>query len=359
MTDSESLLPVLCGIFGRTIKRADCQTKPLRGGTLGDVRLVWGTADGIPCKAVWKRQKRWERPGDPGSWRREYDLYQDFGAYFTPGFRPPQCYLSSLREGESELWLEYLEGVSGEALGIEMLELAALELGRFQGRIAACHPDLKLPLSDRGFLAREFAQWHRQTYSRNFLLSGSCRLPPFLKEMLRTGEIVLTGGKSFEYGYLRSPGCGLPQHLRHMLTDTDDRADGIFGALAPLPAVLCHRDFWHENIIYSGVGIGLIDWDTAGWGFPGEDMASLIADGMDPGRFEENCRRLIPAYLTGLSEYAGYIDVPFPEELHIVDQILIKFGYRMLQSYMFAESAEDKARAAGALEKIYELGRSR
>lgn len=62
---------------------------PLQGGTVGNVHLVSGTAETaegekLPYRIVLKIQKKWERYGDPGSWRREYDLYSsDLGATFS------------------------------------------------------------------------------------------------------------------------------------------------------------------------------------------------------------------------------------------------------------------------------------
>lgn len=110
------------------------------------------------------------------------------------------------------------------------------------------------------------------------------------------------------------------------------------------------RDFWHENILFANGVIRLIDWDTAGWGFPGEDIASLIVDEMPAERYEENYHRLVPAYLKGLSEY---IDVPAIDEMHIWEMSLLKFGYRMVQQYMFSESIDDKAQIVNALQIIY------
>ncbi len=79
---TETLGLVLSKMLGETIVQTDYQTERLHGGTLGDVRLVVGEAktasgDHLPYKVVWKSQKKWGRPGDPGSWRREYDLYQE------------------------------------------------------------------------------------------------------------------------------------------------------------------------------------------------------------------------------------------------------------------------------------------
>lgn len=112
------------------------------------------------------------------------------------------------------------------------------------------------------------------------------------------------------------------------------------------------QDFWNENIFFSDGVIRLIDWDTAGWGFMGEDIASLIVDGMDVERFEENYNRLVPAYIKGLSEYMG---LPAVEEMCILEMILIKFGYRMMQNYMFSETNNENNWGVNALQKLYEM----
>jgi len=48
------------------------------------------------------------------------------------------------------------------------------------------------------------------------------------------------------------------------------------GRIERLPVVLCHRDFWVANIFYKDQKILLLDWDTTGWGYMGEDIASWI-----------------------------------------------------------------------------------
>ena len=96
--------------------------------------------------------------------------------------------------------------------------------------------------------------------------------------------------------------------------------------------------------------------NTAGWGFLGEDIASLIVDGMDIEQFEENYRRLVPAYLKGLSEY---MVVPAVEEMYTLEMILIKFGYRIIQEYIFSETADEKFWSLNALQKIYEMNNAK
>ncbi len=354
----ETLINVLNKIFQTSIVSADYQTKQLHGGTLGDVQLITGiaiTVDNkeIPYKVVLKIQQKWERPGDPNSWRREYDLYaSDMGKSFTDLLRWPECYHMEMNDNETQIWMEYIDGVSGSNLTIEMLEQAALELGHFQGRLSSQSEAFKkiICLGDVDFLEREFSQWHTQTFTYDFLVSEQCRIPMFLKQMLRDDKIQLVDGKSFEYSYLRSTGCDIPEHLKQLLIDIDDRKDEIFAKLKALPVVLSHRDFWIENIFFSNGHIRLIDWDTTGWGFLGEDIASLIVDEMDAEKFEENYHRLVPAYLKGLSEY---MDVPAVNETCILEMILIKFGYRMMQEYMFTESSDEGVWGINALQKLY------
>lgn len=357
---NETLLHVLSKMLCSSIISADYETKELQGGTVGDVYLVTGIAKTsdqkeVAFKIVWKIQEKWERPGDPDSWRREYDLYaSDFNKSFTESFRMPECYYAEITDDENQIWMEYIDGVSSSSLTIDMLEEVAYQLGCFQGKYSSQSSDYRNVscFNDVGFLEREFSQWHKQTFSYDFLISEPCRMPVFLKQMLKDGDIQLVDGKSFEYGFLRSRGCKIPEHLKQMLIEIDNDKESIIEKFNTLPIVLCHRDFWNENIFFSEDSISLIDWDTSGWGFLGEDIASLIVDGMEVQRFEENYRRLIPAYLKGLSEY---MDVSSIDDLYILDMILIKFGYRMAQEYMFSESKDKEFWGIQALQKIYEM----
>ena len=321
------LAHVLSKLLGTAIVRADYETTQLYGGTLGDVRLVSGKAvtsdeNELPYKVVVKTQKRWERPGDPNSWRREYDLYtSDLAKSFTGQLRWPECYHAELNGDVIQIWMEYIDGVSGGGLTIETLEQAARELGRFQGRLSKQSESMPgiTCLGDTGYMRRDFAQW--------------------------TPETV-------EYRYLHSDECGLPEHLRQMLKDTQRRAEAIFSNTGRLPIVLCHRDFWIENIFLSDESIILIDWDTAGWGYLGEDIASLIADETDAQRLPEYYRRLVPAYLSGISEY---MDISEIDDFFIREMIIIKFGYRLLQQYMFSQSPDEKNQVVIALQNISEM----
>ncbi|MDW7656904.1 MAG: aminoglycoside phosphotransferase family protein [Bacillota bacterium] len=334
----ETLLPVLTKKLGKKIRFANYQITRLHGGTLGEVKLVTGTAtttdsEALPYKLVWKRQKKWERYGDPGSWRREYDLYSsDLGMTFSDSFRWPDCYLAEMNEEENEIqiWMEYIEGVTGLKLTGEMYERAAEELGRFQGKLYAEQP---------AFL-QNLTNLSKVGFVKDFY------------ERYRSWKKV--------YDYVRSGDCEIPKHICQMLIDIDKQADVIFNSVEKLPIVLCHRDFWVANLFCTCGEIVLIDWDTTGWGYLGEDIASLIADEADVEQMVQYYHRCVPAYYKGFSEYA---DISHITNHCVRELILVKFGYRLIEWYIDAgsgnkrqETTDEKELQLNTLQKIYEMG---
>ncbi|MEF2966543.1 phosphotransferase [Paenibacillus sp. M1] len=326
----ETLIHALSQLFKKDIISADWQTMPLQGGTVGNVYLVTGIAEvaggeQLPYRIVLKIQKQWERYGDPGSWRREYDLYaSDLGTTFSDAFRWPVCYHAEINaeENEFQLWLEYIDGVSGLHLTGDMYEQAALELGRYQGKLYAEQPAVLQSLTNLSH-----PDLMKNTYLR-----------------YRSWPVV--------YDYIRSEDCEFPQHLRRMLIDIDEHADEIFARIEKLPLVLCHRDFWVTNLIYADGTMVLIDWDTSGWGYLGEDLASLIADEADIDHMVEYYHRCVPAYYKGYSEYA---DAPPISDHCVYEMILLAFGYRLVEWYLHTEDEEEKKEHVRTLQKIYEM----
>ena len=308
----------------------DWQSEQLHGGTLGDVRLISGTAETfggekLPYKLVLKTQKQWARHGDPDSWRREYDLYlSELGEAFGDGLRWPVCYRAEMSgDGdETRIWMEHLGGAWGSALSVDMCERAAEQLGRFQGKLFAEQP---------AFLAR-LTNLSDVNYVKEHYLHYSSWL------MVRD--------------YIRAEDCEIPTHLCEMLIALDEHRDEIFRRIDALPIVLCHRDFWVANLFCDEDEIVLIDWDTAGWGRLGEDIASLIADEADVEHMLECYHRCIPAYYRGFSARA---DTPPITEHCVRELILMLFGYRIVEWYLDAQSPEQKALQLDTLEKIYEM----
>lgn len=357
-----TLAHVLTKMLDTNVVHASYQTEQLQGGTIGDVRLIIGMAEtvggeNLPYKVVFKKNQKYDRFGDPDSWHREYDLYMmsDFGKVFTDSFRWPECYHAERNDHEFCIWMEYIDGVSGNGLTIENLEQAAAELGRFQGRMYQ-QPDLQrdiICLGNVDFMEKDYLGWHTQTFSYDYLITDQCRMPEHIKKMYKDNKAIINHDKTVEYNCLRFPECDLPGHLKQMLIDVDENRKEIFNNIKQLPIVLCHRDYWIENIFISDGDLVLIDWDTSGLGYICEDIASLIFDrDTNIDYLDEYYRRLIPAYLKGLSEY---MDVPPVENLYVREAILIKFGYRMLQKYMFTQSPDVKDEAVTALQKIYEM----
>ena len=309
------------------------QVQSLQNGTVGDVRLITGFMDtaagsGLPFRVVQKTQSKWERPGDPGSWRREYDLYRSgLDALFDHALRWPACYHAEMNDAQDEtrIWTEYIDGASGYDLTPDMLEGAAYALGRFQGRLYAGQPDIPGRLTNLSSSSLMKDRWQN----------------------IRSWQQLRD--------YIRSDGSGLPAHLRHMLTEAEAGAEGIWQRIEKLPIVLCHRDFWVTNIFSAGGSTILIDWDTAGWGRMGEDIASLIADEADVRQMPEYYRRCVPAYYKGFSEYA---DVSHITDHCIRDMMLMNFGFRLAAWHMTAETAEEKTLQADTLQMIYEIRNS-
>ena len=326
----ETLICVLNKMLDTEIIRADYQIKQLHGGTVGNVNLVIGIAetiggDKLPYNVVLKIQYKWERYGDPGSWRREYDLYlSDLENLFSDTLRWAKCYHAEINgdKTETQLWVEYIDGVSGYDLTPEMLEYAATELGRFQGRLYKEQPRL--------------------------LQNISC-----FTEIADVKDYYMENNmKSEESRYVRSEDCEIPKHLRQMIIDVGDETEKIYDNINNMPVVLCHRDFWVKNIIYSNGKIILLDWDCTGWGYMFEDVIQLITDEIDIKYLEEYYRRLVPAYLKGFSEYT---DISWIDKLYAWKMLIIKCTRNFVYWYMSAKSSDEKSKYIDMLQKIYDM----
>ena len=329
-SELRGLKTALNAMLGSEAHVIDCQAQPLKGGTVGQVRLIMGLADTaaagrLPFRLVEKTQRKWERPGDPDSWRREYDLYRSgLSDLFDDALRWPLCFHADMNDEQDQtrIWMEYIDGPAGYALTPDMLEQAAHALGRFQGRLYAGQPDIPGRLTNLSSSSLMKDRWQN----------------------IRSWQQLRD--------YIRSDGSGLPEHLRHMLTEAEAGAEDIWQRIERLPLVLCHRDFWVTNIFSAGGSTTLIDWDTAGWGRMGEDIASLIADEADVRLMPEYDRRCVPAYYRGFSEYA---DVSHITDHCIRDMMLMNFGFRLAAWHMTAETPESKALQADTLQMIYEI----
>lgn len=325
----ETLKKVLTNMYNLSIADVVFDVKELQGGTVASVYLVDGTLitknnNKHAFKVVLKKQNKWERFRDPLSWRREFDLYSsNMTKFFSDSFRWPQCYHAEMNpeENQSELWLEYIDGTTSINLDKMMLEKAAYELGQFQGRVYSASNALSLKLSNLSSV----------DYVKNFY------------EHYRSCQMV--------HDYIRSEKAEIPEHICAMLIDFDANAEHHFIQIEKLPKVFCHRDYWIANIFYDNNTIIAIDWDTSGWGYVGEDLASLIADEADNEHIVEYFDILVSAYYKGLYDQVG----KSIESNHIVEFILAMFGYRLVEWYLESSTAERKAIHLETLQKLFEI----
>ncbi|MCL2198716.1 MAG: phosphotransferase [Defluviitaleaceae bacterium] len=288
----------------------------LSGGSVGHVELATGIYKNKPLKVVIKTQKKWERPGDPNSWRREYDLYtSNFDEIFTSNLRWPKCYHSEINDNETKLWLEYIEGVSDADLTMEMYEKIAEGLGHFHGRL----------------------------YSEKFTIT--------------TENLTDTDSMKNFYHYNRSRAnadCKVPSHLQKMLSDMDNNSDNIWAEIEKLPIVLRHGDFFPPNMFYTDGKIILIDWDSAGWSYLGEDIVNMVADVDDTDNMVDYFNKCVPAYRRGFSEYSTV------ENLYIYERVIMHFGHRLVSGFNWRgeeKTPDEQKNDLVVLQKIYEMGK--
>lgn len=357
MIDKATLRTVLSKMFGQPIESMTYNTKQLQGGTLANVILVFGVVvlkEQIiePFEVVLKIQTQYQRPFDPQSWRREYDFFtQDIHPLFKSSFKPPICYLAQLVDDEIRLWLAYHKGTSGNQLSLSDLEVAAYQLGLFQGQIRNSKTlSVLLPnLTQLEFLKYEWYQWTRR-YQDYAILSGpNSTLPKSVIDMLNRN--AWNDQYSMFYHYIRSNECDLPNHLKQMMIDLDTHFDELWKEMSYQPLILTHRDFWIENIIKTKDGLIILDWDCVGLGFLGEDLASIIGDDTTNTQMAEGLKYWISAYNLGLS------DAHFPfyvTDRMVVQLIVMKYGYRWIQSYMFSEDASECIKIQSRFQLLYD-----
>ena len=232
----------------------DWTVEQLNGGTVGAVFIVKGQAlcsDGAvhPWSAVLKVQKCWSRPGDPLSWRRELLMYQSGIFDLLPeGLDVPRCYGVEDKGKEILLWLERLTGSHSEGLNTDDYARVAHHMGHFQGSVTARLP-AQAWLSSRYTLVHYAADWG----------TGAMRLLQDDKGRLSQ---LLTG------------------RLESELWELWARRDAYLDMLRHLPCTLTHRDLTPGNVFVSDERVCILDWDCAGIGVLGEDMADLLAEAL-------------------------------------------------------------------------------
>jgi hypothetical protein len=217
-------------------------------------------------------------------WRREAAAYESGLLAGLPRWLvAPACY--GIDEKEDELWLWQAEAVDTAAWSWTHYREAAYRLGQWQGQYAT--GERALPAF--GWLSRKWLrQWVSLPLTRIVELldrTDGWRMP-----------VVEAHFTAKEIAAVRRLWARRAQPLAH---------------LARLPQVLCHLDAYRANFFWQGDTLTLIDWEFAGLGALGEEMAAFVGGTLlldhvplDEAPYLEAVA--LDGYLAGLRE-AGWV----------------------------------------------------
>jgi len=304
--EKPSLLAALGAMMGAPVRDAVFSEEILHGGTVGDVRKLSGEAVAGDCRRpfalVVKTQRRWERHGDPGCWRREYEIYKNgLPGALAGDIQLPRCYLLEEENDLTRIWMEYIEGRTGKQLCLPDLELAAEKLGRQQ------------------------AQFH---------LNGKIDLP-YLR-----GFPAARSSFDLWWNRVKKPLCrpmlGFSKKLRTVLNEYAARAGTLLEAFDSLPTTLCQGDVHNDNLIIRGSEVYLIDWDSAGYGRMGEDAVDMLAEvfvysDADISLLPEFRRRIAEGYCRGAR--GGGMELRLDDRL-VRDIFALAWGFRVADRFL-------------------------
>jgi hypothetical protein len=301
--DHVTLTPFVRGLLGnKDVRIINHKCHQLSGGTVGDVFRFSGSADcdGDPVSwsIILKVLRKWERPNDPQSWKREALIYQsDLFNDLPGGLTVPRCHgIVTAGPDEYWLWLEDITGVHAEAMTLAQYQSAARHLAHFQGANLMGRPLPDFPwLSTERFFMEASKHWGTQAVA------------------------ALEGAQNVH-------GANFPQNLATDIMRMWNRRNKLLDACEKLPRVVSHRDYNYANLFFCAGPNGLektvaIDWDCAGIGIAGEDIADLVSEalvfaGWPPEKSSDLSEAVLDSYLTGLQ------DVEWRS-----DDRLIRFGY--------------------------------
>ncbi len=232
------------------------------------------------------------------SWRREVHAYSaDVARWFRKdGIDAPALRrLDADTGGSVVLWLEDVQGRTGNALtGGDVVDLAG-RLGRAQGHAA----------TEGG--------WDQPWLSHGFLRAYS-------------------GSKPVDVDLLDDDAAWAhPRVARHLGPLRDDLRrlhhdrDGLLALAEACPRTLCHLDVWPANVLARrGGGFALVDWSFCGDGALGEDLANLVPDSVfdlllphdelttDGGRRRDAPISTVCAQVAGMVTSAGCVSGSAP-----------------------------------------------
>lgn len=297
-------------------------------GTQGEVYLIRGEClylhneceKKLNWDVVLKIQKKWNRFGDPESWKREFLMYyNEIFSNMPKNFRVPKCLEMKVENREVWLWLEFIKGISGSELTAEDYGVIAKVLGEYQGKQSREIGDKIHPwMSSRYWYSIILAMWG--------------------------GDAVLYLDEEKNNAAYRE----LDFSTIDTLYDLWNNRDAVLDIMNKLPRTLCHRDCTPANVFISKKNnkesvIALIDWDCSGIGVLGEDIADLLGEALtfyeiELDKASELMDILYLNYIDGLREADCEIDKETVRLGHTMCFVL-HWGFRV---YCRLKDTEDK-----------------
>lgn len=284
--------PVRRALARESVVPTDWQVHPLGGGrgeiTGGVYRVVGGGHDQghrVSWSLVLKVVPEPEQDDDSAAynyWKREFGIYQAGLLADLPGITAPRCWGACDRPGEGTwLWLEDIAGPRDETWRERDYAQAARDLGQFG---AAYLKERPLPrgacLSDR------------------MLRKGCAFFAPYLRDLPAT----------LDHPLVRQV-C--PAELATRLERLWAAREALLRKVEDLPQTFCHLDAIRRNLHRcegtDSTRTVALDWEWAGIGALGEDLAPLVAGSLCMGdAAAAGGRRLdvvaFTGYIDGLSD---------------------------------------------------------
>jgi hypothetical protein len=287
LREADLTCPVRRALGSQSVIPVDWQVHPLGGGRgeiTGGVYRVLGRGHDqghlVPWSLVLKvvpEPDEDEGPAAHNYWKREFCSYQAGLLADLPGITAPRCLRACERPGEGTwLWLEDIASPRPETWRDQDYARAARSLGQFG---AAYLRERLLPrrawLSDR-MLRKECASFG-----------------PYL------GDLPAT----LDHPLVRQV-CPARQATR--LERLWTAREALLRKVEDLPQTFCHLDAIRRNLHRrEGTGAGTVafDWEWAGIGAVGEDLAPLVAGSLCMGDAAAADGRRLDAVA-----FSGYID---------------------------------------------------
>jgi hypothetical protein len=260
---SSVLIVPLTSLTGATFHHIEPQLCQRLAGGLGVNLGVWrlsGHALTGHYTVAWTLiLKGWAVPpahADFGTWDtpyREFLLYRDGILDDLPaGIRAPRCLGTEVNSSGMWLWLEDMsEAISARWCAADFA-IAAHHLGRFNGTYLAGRRLPRHECLSEGW----FQHWVEN--------SGSA-----IRQMNATANEPLVRRV-------------YPPTVARAFTALWERRHTVFKALNALPQTFCHRDAFSRNLTLmpggpGGIDLVALDWEHAGVGVIGEEVAQLMA----------------------------------------------------------------------------------